>query len=34
MLSFDRREELLARAAEKLEHSFDLVGATAIEDKL
>mmetsp|Transcript_30716 Transcript_30716/g.30209 ORF Transcript_30716/g.30209 Transcript_30716/m.30209 type:complete len:196 (+) Transcript_30716:718-1305(+) len=34
MLNFSNREVMLARAAEKLEHSFTLVGATAIEDRL
>jgi hypothetical protein len=30
----DNREELLEKAALDLEHSFELLGATAIEDKL
>jgi hypothetical protein len=34
MLSLNNREQLLEDAALELEHSFDLVGATAIEDKL
>ncbi|CAI5443943.1 unnamed protein product [Caenorhabditis angaria] len=34
ILAIDNRAQLLAQAAEKLENSMELVGATAIEDKL
>lgn len=34
LLSLNNREKLLEDAALQLEHSFELVGATAIEDKL
>jgi P-type E1-E2 ATPase len=33
-VSLSEREEKMAAVAEQLEHSFDLVGSTAIEDKL
>ncbi len=33
-VSLQEREEKMAAVSESLEHSFELVGSTAIEDKL
>jgi phospholipid-transporting ATPase len=34
MLATSNREELMNKVAEKIENDFNLIGSTAIEDKL